>query len=271
MSSINLEFAEETESQQEQLTFDYSVFTVEERETVHAKEAEIRTLPGKEHDNAFLIGERLFFVRNLMRARGVKGQGFQQWLRQNFSMSRKTAYRFISVYETFKECVIVTQRLSPTALYLLSSGTCPKSVRRYVVEQVEQGEMFTHQDIRELIQESKGTLKPRWTPGQFVEKIEEAFTYWQDEQGRVQGNHDLTDESIYPDRKTKYKEDLKEISGKLWGLGFVKKLFACVQRGENPLLIAGDFPNEFCIELGEISQKWGDFDEYAIEIEEVMQ
>ena len=43
----------------------------------------------------------------------------------------------------------------------------------------------------------------------------------------------------------------------------------CEEQGEHPLILCGDFPNEFSIEISEVAEKWGNFDEYAIEIEDV--
>jgi hypothetical protein len=253
------------------------LLSIEAQERLSELEAELHFQFRRDAKNVIRIGGVLFHVRALIRqdlkARGLpanqRNEGFKAWCAEQ-GLNRQSVYRYLAVYECFRESRLETREDIPaTVLFMLAQPSTPAHVRKTFVAKWERGEAVTVDEVRRAIALAKGGKKPRMTPIEFVGKLGEALDWWQKEQIRLEENAALTDGDIYPERKAEYAKKLTYARGRIDGLTFTRTLLACVQRGENPVIFAGDFPNEFSIELGEVAAKWGQFDEFAIEIEEV--
>lgn len=125
-------------------------------------------LPARSDDEQFLqdaakrIKERLTYTnqaiaeigRDLIAVKNrIKYGDFQHWISIEFSMSLKTAERFMSVAETYGEridIVTILNALSATVLYELAAPSTPEEVRTIVEERVTSGETPTLPEVREL-------------------------------------------------------------------------------------------------------------------------
>ncbi|NEQ98548.1 MAG: DUF3102 domain-containing protein [Cyanothece sp. SIO2G6] len=97
------------------------------------------------------IGQRLANVRDYLQ----HGQ-FDAWLKAEFGWSRRTAYNFINVYESFEEQATLQELdIATSALYLLAAPSTPQSVRKEYLEKAQSGEKLTHKDLKQALHETK--------------------------------------------------------------------------------------------------------------------
>ncbi|MBE9212899.1 DUF3102 domain-containing protein [Plectonema cf. radiosum LEGE 06105] len=97
------------------------------------------------------IGQRLADVRAQLK----HGQ-FDAWLKAEFGWSRRTAYNFINVYETFGERANLAQiDIATSALYLLAAPSTPQNVREEYLLKAKEGEKITHKELRSHIEQKK--------------------------------------------------------------------------------------------------------------------
>ena len=141
-----------TESRKDIVThFDYEVLEPTQRALVRQYTGEIQDRLRRTAQDIWEIGQRLANVRDQLQ----HGQ-FDAWLKAEFGWSRRTAYNFINVYESFGEQATLSElEIATSALYLLAAPSTPKSVRREYLEKAQSGEKLTHKDLRKALKESK--------------------------------------------------------------------------------------------------------------------
>ena len=133
--------------------FDYQVLSSAQRHSVQEKTGEIRERLRRSAQDIWEIGQRLVEVRTQLN----HGQ-FESWLKSEFGWSRRTAYNFISVYETFRESASFAKiDISTSALYLLASPSTPQAIREEFIERAERGEKITYKVLSQLIKLKKNT------------------------------------------------------------------------------------------------------------------
>ncbi|WP_238845887.1 DUF3102 domain-containing protein [Nostoc edaphicum] len=105
--------------------FDYELLTPEQRTLVEQCTTEIREQLRQTAQDIWEIGQRLAEVRSKLK----HGQ-FDTWLKAEFGWSRRTAYNFINVYETFDNRANLAQiDIATSALYLLAAPSTPQKLR----------------------------------------------------------------------------------------------------------------------------------------------
>jgi len=93
-----------------------------------------------------------------VRSRLKHGQ-FETWLKAEFGWSRRTAYNFINVYETFAERANLAQiDIATSALYLLAAPSTPQNVRNEFMQRAKEGETVTHKSLRRVIEKRNYSL-----------------------------------------------------------------------------------------------------------------
>jgi DNA modification methylase len=128
--------------------FDYEVLNPQQRILVEQWTVEIREQLRRTAQDIWEIGQRLAEVRLQLR----HGQ-FDAWLKAEFGWSRRTAYNFINVYETFGNRANLAQiDIATSALYLLAAPSTPDKVRDKYIEEAKTGKRITH---KELVQDIK--------------------------------------------------------------------------------------------------------------------
>lgn len=131
--------------------FDYHTLTSAQRQIVRQNTGEIRERLRRSAQDIWEIGQRLVEVRSHLK----HGQ-FEAWLRDEFGWSRRTAYNFMSVYETFQESANFAQiDIATSALYLLAAPSTPQTLREEVLKQAERGEKITHKDLHQRLKSEK--------------------------------------------------------------------------------------------------------------------
>jgi hypothetical protein len=107
------------------------------------------------------IAERLAEARELFRYKR-NGEGFVEWAETRLKFSKSTAYRLLDVHEKFRdECFPKWETLPRAALYLLAAPSTPAEVHEQVIERSQNGETFTHGQIKKLIAEALAEARER--------------------------------------------------------------------------------------------------------------
>ncbi|GFE67423.1 DUF3102 domain-containing protein [Chroococcus sp. FPU101] len=133
------------------IDFDYQSLDEEQRLIIQQRTGEIRERLRRSAQDIWEIGQKLADVRSRLK----HGQ-FDVWLKAEFDWSRRTAYNFISVYETFGERATLTQvDIATSALYLLAAPSTSQKVRDEFLNKAKVGESVTHKELRDLIQKEK--------------------------------------------------------------------------------------------------------------------
>jgi DNA modification methylase len=128
--------------------FDYLVLPSEQRAIVQQRTGEIRERLQRSAQDIWEIGQRLADVRSALK----HGQ-FEAWLKAEFGWSRRTAYNFINVYETFQERANLAQiDIATSALYLLAAPSTPSDVREASLREAKEGKKITHKDLRDRME-----------------------------------------------------------------------------------------------------------------------
>lgn len=150
----NLELAVEKLDKSKQVTtsvFDYEALSVEQRNLVMQRTGEIQERLQRSAQDIWEIGQRLADVRDELK----HGQ-FEAWLKAEFNWSRRTAYNFINVYETFGERANLAQLdIASSALYLLAAPSTPENIREEYLLKAYDGEKITHKELRSDIKQKK--------------------------------------------------------------------------------------------------------------------
>lgn len=145
-----------------QFGFDYEILNIENRLIVKQRTQELKERLQRTAQDIWEIGQKLADVRSRLK----HGQ-FESWLEAEFGWSRRTAYNFISVYETFQEHAKFAQiSIDPSALYLLASRSTPQAIRDKFIQKAKSGNKVTHKDIREAVSQQKLKSPPSTTPDQ---------------------------------------------------------------------------------------------------------
>lgn len=107
---------------------------------------EIRRLLRRAAKDIVTIGQKLIAVK----ARLNHGE-WGAWLRSEFDWDSRTAQRFMSVGDRFKNDNLSDLNIAPSALYLLAAPSTPEDVRREMLERARNGEKITVRTAEESI------------------------------------------------------------------------------------------------------------------------
>lgn len=143
-------------------SFDYGILTPEQRSLVEQRTNEIREQLRRTAQDIWEIGQSLAEVRAQLK----HGQ-FETWLKAEFGWSRRTAYNFINVYETFGNRANLAQiDIATSALYLLAAPSTPENLREQYLQEAKTGKRITHKELVHTIkhQAEKVTEKPEELP-----------------------------------------------------------------------------------------------------------
>lgn len=136
--------------------FDYQALTPEQRNLVMQRTGEIQERLQRSAQDIWEIGQRLADVRAQLK----HGQ-FEAWLKAEFDWSRRTAYNFINVYETFGERANLAQLdIASSALYLLAAPSTPDELREEYLLKAYDGEKITHKELSSDIKQNKQKSTP---------------------------------------------------------------------------------------------------------------
>ncbi|MEM9212775.1 MAG: DUF3102 domain-containing protein [Cyanobacteria bacterium P01_F01_bin.150] len=131
--------------------FNYEVLEPTQRALVRQHTGEIQDRLRRTAQDIWEIGKRLASVRDHLQY----GQ-FDVWLKAEFGWSRRTAYNFINVYESFGEQATLEELdIATSALYLLAAPSTPPTVRQEYLEKAQSGKKLTHKDLRQALREKK--------------------------------------------------------------------------------------------------------------------
>ncbi|NJL61676.1 MAG: DUF3102 domain-containing protein [Methylacidiphilales bacterium] len=140
--------------------FDYEVLTPEQRSQLQQWTMEIREQLRRTAQDIWEIGQRLAEVRAQLK----HGQ-FDAWLKAEFGWSRRTAYNFINVYETFGNRANLAQiDIATSALYLLAAPSTPEKFREQYIDEAKTGKRITHKDLAQKIKQQQEKVDSQSEP-----------------------------------------------------------------------------------------------------------
>ncbi len=92
----------------------------------------------------------------LLRVQALLPEGsFEAWLRDEFEMSRRTAYNFMQVAQRFGSRRATVAQVGPKALYELAAPSTPDEIVAAVEAKVAAGELVTAAEVKRLRDEAK--------------------------------------------------------------------------------------------------------------------
>ncbi|HHP7244071.1 MAG TPA: DUF3102 domain-containing protein [Elainellaceae cyanobacterium] len=137
------------------VSFDYGILAPDQRFIVQQRTGQIREQLRRSAQDIWEIGQKLVEVRDCLKY----GQ-FNTWLKAEFGWSRRTAYNFINVYETFQDSANLAQvDIATSVLYLLAAPSTPTEVREEVLNRAKAGDKVTSGELRQAIKEEKDSCQ----------------------------------------------------------------------------------------------------------------
>ncbi|ASC71012.1 hypothetical protein XM38_019610 [Halomicronema hongdechloris C2206] len=138
-------------------SFDYDGLEPGQQSVVRQCTGEIKERLQRSAQDIWEVGQRLAEVRACLQY----GQ-FDSWLQAEFGWSRRTAYNFINVYETFQERANLAQlNIATSALYLLAAPSTPPEVRHDFLNRAKAGEKVTHKELAQTLRGKPSSSSPR--------------------------------------------------------------------------------------------------------------
>lgn len=127
--------------------FDYASLDKHTRESVRRAAGEIKDRLKRSSEDVVEIGRRLIEVK------GTLGYGrFGEWLKAEFQWTAMSASRMMRAAEFAKSNNLLDAKVTPSALYLLSSSSTPESVVGDFVGRAERGEVVTHAEVKQVVE-----------------------------------------------------------------------------------------------------------------------
>ncbi len=133
--------------------FDYAALTRREKDKLKLMAGCIEKREKRVIEDILANGRDFAYIRDLLAHN--KAGGFEAWVAHH-GWSRRTAYRYMEVFETFGNCATVAQlSIDPGALYALSGPSVPEEAREEAVARAEAGEHITGATAREIAAEAR--------------------------------------------------------------------------------------------------------------------
>jgi N6-adenosine-specific RNA methylase IME4 len=100
-----------------------------------------------------VVGDVIEIGRRLVECKRIAGHGgWGPWLQREFGWEETTALRFMRVFELqLKSGNLQDLDVPVSGLYLLAAPSTPDEARTEVIERAENGEHFTHAQVKEII------------------------------------------------------------------------------------------------------------------------
>ena len=131
--------------------FNYQVLDSQKRTEIEEATAAIRERLRKAAQDIWEIGKMLNDVQFKLQ----RGQ-FDEWIEAEFDWSRRTAYKFISVYKRFDNSVNLEEiNIATSALYLLAAESTPEEIREDFIQKAQEGEKVTHQEVLKIVKKAR--------------------------------------------------------------------------------------------------------------------
>ena len=150
--------------------FNYEALDSQQRIDVRRTTEAIREKLRRAAQDIWEIGRMLSDVQSKLK----RGQ-FDDWLETEFDWSRRTAYKFISVYKRFDRSINLEEiNIATSALYLLAAESTPETIREEFIQKAQDGKKITHQEVLRVVRESKAKSIPKSEQLDFSEASQEA-------------------------------------------------------------------------------------------------
>ncbi len=140
-----------TKKAQIKTSFNYETVEAGNRTVIQQRTEEIKQRLRRAAQDIWEVGQKLVEVRSWLK----HGQ-FEAWLKVEFGWSHRTAYNFISVYETFQDSAnFAVIDVAASALYLLAAPSTPHDVRDGFLKQAQAGKKITYKQVHDALKQRK--------------------------------------------------------------------------------------------------------------------
>jgi hypothetical protein len=141
----------QTQPASEITKFNYHDLDSQQRTEVEQATAAIKERLRKAAQDIWEIGKMLSDVQSKLQ----RGQ-FDDWIETEFDWSRRTAYKFISVYKRFDRDINLEEiNIATSALYLLAAESTPEDIRQEFIQKAQEGEKVTHQQVLKVVKQAR--------------------------------------------------------------------------------------------------------------------
>ena len=141
----------QTQSASEITKFNYHDLDSQQRTEVEQATAAIKERLRKAAQDIWEIGKMLSDVQSKLQ----RGQ-FDDWIETEFDWSRRTAYKFISVYKRFNRDINLEEiNIATSALYLLAAESTPEDIRQEFIQKAQEGKKVTHQQVLKVVKQAR--------------------------------------------------------------------------------------------------------------------
>lgn len=131
--------------------FSYDALDAGLASTARDLAADLRTFHRRTTEDAFAFGQRLVALRDK-----IEDRTFVRWLESEVCVGKSTAYRFMSLAESFRgEEISQVGKLGPTVAYALAAKATPEKFRADVVRRIAAGEKLIPGTIEILAREAQ--------------------------------------------------------------------------------------------------------------------
>ena len=119
----------------------------------------ISELTGKIKSNMSKASNSILNLGNfLLEAKEILDHGtFGTWLSKEFSLSERTAQRFMKISKHFKTDKLSDLDTPARTLYLIASGSLTDSERNEFTDRVVEGEEISHEEVSQAVERNKPT------------------------------------------------------------------------------------------------------------------
>ena len=140
----------------EEITFSYAAVPPSARDWLQEAAREVRQLAYRTAVDMIRVGQLLASARQRLKRRT-----FQLWIKAELPWSRCHAYRLIAVAECFGPLLSQreTERIEPTALYLLARPEVPPEARACVIS-IAEARRVTAADARDILSAMRPIADP---------------------------------------------------------------------------------------------------------------
>lgn len=130
--------------------FDYSDFPDNIKGKLIRLAGQIKRASVEHVEKIFELGEIISEAHELMAGAGRDG-AFNPWVEKECGFSRRTAYNYLRVFQTFGKKCATLHTLSPTALYTLSAPETPKAAVEEAKKVAAKGLPMDAEQAKEII------------------------------------------------------------------------------------------------------------------------
>jgi hypothetical protein len=135
-----------------QLTFDYGDLAADDADALEGHADTVGQIQGQVRrvaaEGVIAIGKELKAAHDRLAGKGRDGM-FRPWVKERCGCGVTSAYKAMIAFDVFGKCSYC-EHFDASALYLLSSDSCPEAATNEAVRLAKKGEHISHKRAKQL-------------------------------------------------------------------------------------------------------------------------